>query len=210
MKITKYPHSCVMAEEAGARILIDPGSFSPGAEEVTGLTAIFITHQHGDHMDLDKVKALAKNNPDVQVVADEQSAELLQQEGIQATAVKHGDTFDVGGVPVAVFGEWHVPIHSSLPNVKNVGYLIGGRFFHPGDSFTNPEAAVEILAFVAAAPFAKVQDSVDHVNAVKPKIAVPIHEKVSSNPAMLYNMMKGVISEGIELMVIEDGQTVEV
>lgn len=210
MKITKYGHSCVVVEDDGVRLLIDPGSFSPGAEEASDLAGILITHQHGDHMDMDKVMALQKNNPGVQVIADEQSAELLQQQSIQARGVKQGDTFEVNGLPVAVFGEWHVPIHPSLPNVKNVGFLIGGRFFHPGDSFTNPEAAVEILAFVAAAPFAKVADSIDHVNAVKPKKAVPIHEKVSSKPDMLFSMIRGAISDGTELLVIEEGQTVEV
>ena len=209
MKVTKYPHACVLIEEGEAKLLIDPGMFSSGFESLTDLTAILITHQHGDHLDIDKVKALLTNNPDVQVVSDEETAEILSKEGIQAKAVKQGDQFEVAGVPVAVYGEWHVPIHDKLPNVKNVGYLVGGRFFHPGDSFTNPQTAIEILGFVAAAPFAKVQDSIDHVNGVKPKVAIPIHEKVSAAPEMLYDMIKGGLDEGIEFLALRDGESKE-
>jgi hypothetical protein len=34
--------------------------------------------------------------------------------------------------------------------VPNVGYLIGGRLFHPGDAFTPPGQPVEVLAVPAA------------------------------------------------------------
>lgn len=209
MKVTKYGHSCLLIEEGEAKLLFDPGMFSEGVEEITGLTAILITHQHGDHVAFDKIKALQKNNSDVQIFSDHATVDVLAKEGIQSKGVKQGDSFEVAGVPVAVFGEWHAVIHPKLPNVPNVGYLVNRRLFHPGDAFTNPEEAVEILAFVAAAPFAKVSESVEQINAVRPKIAIPIHEKVSAVPEMLFSMIQGGLDEGIEFVALKDGESRE-
>jgi L-ascorbate metabolism protein UlaG (beta-lactamase superfamily) len=209
MKITKYGHCCMLVEEGSARLLIDPGGFSQGFENLTDLTAILITHEHGDHFDLDKVKALLANNSSAHVICDVGTAEILSKEGIQAQAVKHGDIVEPGRVKVAVFGEWHAPIHPSLPKMPNIGFLIAGRFFHPGDAFTNPEEAVELLGLPAAAPWAKVSESIDYANEIKPKIAIPMHEKVSAAPEMMYTMIQSALAEGIELVVIEDGQTKE-
>ena len=40
MKITKFGHSCLLIEDANARILLDPGSFAQGDEDLTGLHAM--------------------------------------------------------------------------------------------------------------------------------------------------------------------------
>lgn len=37
MRLTKFGHSCLLVEEGGARVLLDPGSFSEGFEELDGL-----------------------------------------------------------------------------------------------------------------------------------------------------------------------------
>ena len=44
MRITHLGHSCLLVETAGQRILIDPGVFSHGFEELTDLSAVLITH----------------------------------------------------------------------------------------------------------------------------------------------------------------------
>ena len=51
MRLTKFGHSCLLVEEQGARMLLDPGTLSDGFEELQGLTAILYTHQHADHLD---------------------------------------------------------------------------------------------------------------------------------------------------------------
>ena len=40
VRLTRYGHSCLLVESAGARILVDPGGFSHGFEELTGLDAV--------------------------------------------------------------------------------------------------------------------------------------------------------------------------
>lgn len=63
MKITKFAHSCLLIEVAGAKILTDLGSWNPEIPEVSGLNAILITHEHTDHFDIEKLKAVVSNNP---------------------------------------------------------------------------------------------------------------------------------------------------
>ena len=50
MRLTRFGHSCLLVEEGGARVLLDPGSFSEGFETLEGLTAVCVTHQHVDHV----------------------------------------------------------------------------------------------------------------------------------------------------------------
>jgi hypothetical protein len=52
--------------------------------------------------------------------------------------VHDGQELDLGGVGVRVAGRDHAVIHPDIPVVPNVGYLVGGRLFHPGDAFTPP------------------------------------------------------------------------
>ena len=60
MRLTKFGHSCLLVEEGGARVLLDPGSFSEGFEELDGLTAVCLTHHHGDHLDAERVRRVLK------------------------------------------------------------------------------------------------------------------------------------------------------
>ncbi|MCA1695075.1 MAG: MBL fold metallo-hydrolase, partial [Actinobacteria bacterium] len=46
MEITHFGHSCVLLDTGSARLLIDPGTWSEGFEDLTGLDAVLITHQH--------------------------------------------------------------------------------------------------------------------------------------------------------------------
>jgi len=161
-------------------LLVDPGNFSKGFEDAQGVDAILITHQHQDHLVLDNVKKVTAKNPGCKVYADEESAGQLAESGVKAQAVHAGDEFEVKGVKVEVFGEKHIVIHSDIPGIADVGYLVAGRLFYPGDAYTVPGKPVEILAAPAGGPWLKVQEAIDYVRAVKPKVAFPIHDAVLS------------------------------
>ena len=49
----------------------------------------------------------------------------------------------------------HAAIHPDVPQIANVGYLVDGLVLHPGDAFTVPDAAVELLLVPIAAPWLK-------------------------------------------------------
>lgn len=211
MRITKYGHACLLIEEGKAKFLIDPGAFSKGFEGVTGLSAVLITHQHADHLVAENIKALLAANPEAKVLADEGSVMVLSEAGVMAYAVHEGDEQTIAGVKVAVFGKDHAVIHPDIPGIPDVGYMIAERFFYPGDSYTVPGRPVEVLAAPAGAPWLKLSEAVDYVRAVKPKVAIPVHDAVLAMPEMNYGLMKRLTADtGIEVRVVENGQTTEV
>jgi L-ascorbate metabolism protein UlaG (beta-lactamase superfamily) len=211
MKITKYGHACLLVEAESARLLLDPGAYSSGFEELTDLDAILITHEHPDHLVADNIKALLKRNPDAIVLADEVSAALLQEAGVEVTAMHDGDKQDIKGVVVQALGSEHAEIHSTIPRAVNVGYRIDGGFYYPGDALTVPEFTVEVLAIPAAAPWSKVSETIDYLLAVKPKLMIPVHDGFLSRPSLYIQMLGRFAGQaGTELKVLETGESVEV
>ena len=77
MQVTHFGHSCVLLDTGAARLLIDPGNFSQGFEGLTGLDAVLVTHQHPDHLDLERLPALLRANPDAQLIVDSGTAGQL-------------------------------------------------------------------------------------------------------------------------------------
>jgi L-ascorbate metabolism protein UlaG (beta-lactamase superfamily) len=193
-------------------MLLDPGSFSKGFEELEGLTAVCFTHQHVDHLDRERLRVLLDRNPGVRVISDEGSAEALGEAGAEAEVVHDGDELEIAGVGVRVVGRDHAVIHPDVPVVPNVGYLLGGRLFHPGDALTVPGQPVEVLAVPAGAPWLKVSESVDYLREVRPKVAVPVHEQVLSaiGTSLHYRQLEQLGARGDTMFrVLDDGRPLE-
>ena len=211
MRLTKFGHSCLLVEEGGARVLLDPGSFSEGFETLEGLTAVCLTHQHIDHVDPERVRPLLDRNPGVRVVSDEGSAEALGEAGADVEVVHDGDELALGGLALRVVGRDHAAVHPEVPVVPNVGYLVGGRLFHPGDALTMPGEPVEVLAVPAGAPWLKLADAVDYLRKVGPRVAVPVHEKVLSEVGISshYRLLERLGGPGTAFEVLDDGRPVE-
>ncbi|HEU4900828.1 MAG TPA: MBL fold metallo-hydrolase [Actinomycetota bacterium] len=212
MRLTKLGHSCLLVEEGGARLLLDPGNLSQGFEELEGLTAVLFTHQHADHLDQQRLRGLLDRNPGVRVISDPGSAEPLGQAGVEAEVVADGQELDAGGVGIRVAGRDHAVIHPDIPVVPNVGYLVGGRLFHPGDAFTQPGQPVEVLAVPAGAPWLKLSEPIDYLRAVRPRVAVPVHDQVLSGAgrSIHYRQLEQLgAREGTTLRSLDDGAPVE-
>jgi L-ascorbate metabolism protein UlaG (beta-lactamase superfamily) len=212
MRLTKFGHSCLLVEEGQARILLDPGTLSHGFEALEGLTAILYTHQHVDHLDAGRLAGLLDRSPRVRVVSDEGSAKSLGDAGAEVQVVHDGDELEIGGLAVRVVGRDHAVIHPDVPVVPNVGYLIGGRVFHPGDALTVPGQATEVLALPAGAPWLKVSESIDYLREVGPSVGVPVHEQVLSavGITLWYRMLQQVGAKGsTTVRVLDDGKPVE-
>lgn len=208
MRLTKFHHSCVLVETEQARVLIDPGTFTPGFEDLTDLTAVLVTHQHPDHVDVDRLPILLERNPSAALYADEGTVGLLAGTSIDATAVHSGDILDVG-VAVSVHGGTHGVVHPDVPVIPNVAYLVDGRFYHPGDSWATPGTDVEILGLPTGAPWIKTSEAVDFLRAQRPRVAVPIHEAILARPAMYYALFERLKPQATELAIIEPGASRE-
>ena len=85
MKLTHHGHSCIELDAGGVRVLFDPGTFS-SFDDVKGVDAIVVTHQHADHLDPGAIDSLRAENPDAVWFAEPQTAQLLADKGVEATA----------------------------------------------------------------------------------------------------------------------------
>jgi L-ascorbate metabolism protein UlaG (beta-lactamase superfamily) len=186
LTLTKFAHACVRLETAGTVIVIDPGAFS-GPEALEGADAVLVTHEHFDHVVPETLRAAAATNPDLEVWTNPALAAHFADLGGRVHAVTHGDTFAVGGaggVPVHVHGEKHAVIHRDIPEIDNVGFLVAGRVFHPGDAFTVPEEPVPTLLVPVSGPWLRIGEAVDYVREVAPADAYTIHEALLSDIGM--------------------------
>lgn len=180
MQLTHFGHSCLLAEFDRTRVLFDPGNFAHGFEGITGLSAILLTHQHPDHVDVARLPALLAGNPDAALYADPQTTAQL---GEPCRAVHVGDELKIGELTVRAVGGRHAVIHPELPAIENISYLVDdgehrARFMHPGDALFVPTEPVDVLAAPAAAPWMKISEAVDYLRAVAPARAVPIHQGI--------------------------------
>ena len=181
MRITTLGHSCVRLDHEGRTVVVDPGVFSaPDAAE--GADAILITHEHMDHVVPDRLREAAVKNPDLEIWTN--PALAAQFKDLGAKAVTHGDAFTVAGLDVHVYGEKHATIHSDIPLVDNVGFLIGGQVFHPGDALTVPEERVPTLLAPVAAPWMKISEAVEYVREVAAERVFLIHGAILAEPAL--------------------------
>lgn len=209
MQLVHYGHSCVFAETATARMLIDPGTFSSGFEELTGLDAVLITHQHRDHLDTERLPGLLAANPDAEVITDAGSADALAEAGVAHRIVEPGERPQLGGTPVDVLGGEHAEIHPDIPIVANNAYLIEGVLLHPGDSFTSPPESIEALLLPTAAPWLKGSDAVEYMRAVAAPVAIPIHQGLLSRPEVYYSLFRQLAPPRTSIHVAEHGEALE-
>lgn len=183
MRVTKFVHSCVRIADGDRALLIDPGIWTePGAYE--GIDEILITHEHVDHVDVEALTARAAANSALLVRAPEPVAEQLAAVGVPVQTVSVGDHVTVAGFGVDVVGGLHADIYDGLPGCANVGFVVEGRVYHPGDALVVPDTGVELLLVPASAPWLKLAEAIDFVRAVAPARAIPIHDAVLADRAV--------------------------
>jgi L-ascorbate metabolism protein UlaG (beta-lactamase superfamily) len=175
VQLTKHGHACVVLSDGDRRLVVDPGAFTADAAWV-GASALLITHEHPDHFVPAKVRAALDADPALEVWTNTSVAEQLDGVGSRVHVVGAGDTFTAAGLEVSVHGEWHAVIHPEIPRVRNVGFLVEGTVFHPGDALTVPEVAVPTLLLPAHAPWSKTGELIDYLREVGAQRALAVHD----------------------------------
>ncbi|MCJ1681311.1 MBL fold metallo-hydrolase [Streptomyces sp. APSN-46.1] len=194
MKLTKRLHSCVQLEKDGRVLVIDPGAFSE-SDAGLGADALLVTHEHPDHFDEGRLRAALDANPATELwTLRSVAGQLAPAYPGRVHTVGHGDTFTAAGFDVQVHGELHAVIHPDIPRITNVGYLVDGSLFHPGDALTVPEAPVDTLMLPVHAPWNKIAEVIDYLRAVKPRRAIDIHDAYLSDLARpIYDTALGAL-----------------
>lgn len=197
MRITKLGHCCLVLEGDGATLLTDPGSFSDAQNGLTGIDAVLITHEHGDHLHIDSLKEVLKNNPTALVIGNSAVAKLVGERiaDTQVVVVGDGQSTLVKDITVEGFGTYHAPIYQTMGLVENTGYMVDGMFYFPGDNFHNPGKPVDILALPVAGPWMKMSDAIDFAKEVKPRVAFGVHD------GMVQPFFRGFIGQALKMFV---------
>jgi L-ascorbate metabolism protein UlaG (beta-lactamase superfamily) len=208
MRIVKYTHACVRLESGDRALVIDPGSFSE-EEPLDGAEAVLITHEHVDHLDTAKLA----RHPDLRIWTNAAVADLLTDvDPERVEVVAAGSAFTAAGFEVEVYGERHEVIHPDLPDVPNVGFLVDGSFFHPGDAFTVLDRPIQTLLVPISAPWLRGRDSVDYIRAVKPGLALAAHDGLLNDIGL--DVQSGLVERlsaaaGIEYRRLDPGTALD-
>ena len=206
-KITKFVHSCLLVETPDRVALFDPGMMSVSAiniDNISKLDDIFITHQHGDHIDMDLIKKLVSKFPDVRITAPGDVVEMLVAENIKAVSTPSEG--------VVFFEAPHEQVEPLFPTVEEIGIHYLDSLSHPGDSHSFRESKA-ILALPVTAPWGATVKAVNLAIQLKPKHILPIHDWHWSDDArhgMYGGMEQAFAKEGITFHKLETGQPLDV
>ncbi|MFV0464040.1 MAG: MBL fold metallo-hydrolase [Nostocoides sp.] len=179
MQLTHLGHACLLIEMADERILVDPGNMAADWDEVTGLSAVVITHQHPDHLDQDRLPRLLRSNPEALVLCDTGSADILR--GMAADpVVQTGTEHQVGQVRIRPVGDMHAVIHEDLPRIPNIGVVFSAEgepsLYHTGDALDGDPGRVDVVSFPLSAPWQASKEMVAFLRRVDAAVAVPVHD----------------------------------
>ena len=179
MKITYCGHSAFIIEDKDFKAIIDP--FITGnpstccrSDEIDGLTHIFVTHDHSDH--LGDCIELADNN-DALVITSFEISNFLNDNGVRT----HG--MHIGGRYRFDFGT--VKLTAALHGGNPCGFVIevgGKKIYHAGDTGLTYDMKllegenIDLALLPIGGNFTMdIDDAVKAVEFIKPNKVIPMH-----------------------------------
>ena len=205
LEITFVGHGSLMMKFAGKIIHIDPFSRLIEYQKLPRADLILITHQHGDHLDLEAVEML-RGEKTVIVLAPGCAGQLKD-----ATVLKNGDTQTVFGITIEAVPAYNLvhkrpdenPFH---PQGEGNGYILTfgkTRVYVAGDTENTPEMKalknIDIAFLPMNLPYTMTPEMVaDAAKAFRPKILYPYHFG-ETDPVKAVELLKG--SKDIEVRI---------
>ena len=209
MKVSKHIHSCLLVEEQGKTVLVDPGKYSYESkaldiERLSSLDAIAITHEHSDHMYIPWIKEVVAKFPNVEIITNSSAGKILQEQGLQVNTA--GNKFiKMSPLP-------HEKVFDTTSPVENVSVTLFGKMTSVGDSFSSIQPA-DIVAFPVVAPWGSATQAMLHASKVKTKVMIPIHDyhwKDEYRKEFYVRFREYLKPFGIDFKAVETGEVIEV
>jgi L-ascorbate metabolism protein UlaG (beta-lactamase superfamily) len=179
MNITKHEHACVVLEDQGKKVIIDPGEYTPTFGSLDNVVAVVVTHVHADHFNNDHLQQIIQANPDVVIFTTDEIVNSWQDR--HAKAVHAYEDHEAGPFRFRFYGDKHAVIHPSVARPDNIGVAVNGSFYYPGDSLVEADIDVQVLAIPASAPWLKIGDAMDLITVTAPKRVFRTHDALLSD-----------------------------
>lgn len=191
MKITYLGHSAIILEEGDFKAIVDP--FISGNEQATakvadikGITHIFVSHGHDDH--IGDTEEIAKAN-NALIIANAEISSFLGAKGLNTHAMHIGGRhkFDFGTVKLtlALHGSGISTDHGTMDGGNPCGFIIevnGKKVYHAGDTGLTMDMQlledenIDVALLPIGGNFTMdIDDAVKAVSMIKPKSTIPIH-----------------------------------
>jgi L-ascorbate metabolism protein UlaG (beta-lactamase superfamily) len=212
MKLTKYGHACVFIESGdGKRLIIDPGEFTELPDGLGGVIAVVCTHVHGDHTDARNIQKIVDANPDVVVIANDESMKVLDAVSCKKEIITSQRTKEIAGFTLAFYPLDHAVIWQGSP-CKNLAVKVNDFYYHSGDSFFVIDERVNIAGVPVSGPWLKMGEAIQFVHEVKADIVVPIHNGLLNDAGHenAHKWLKNTMGDTQkELILLQNGESVE-
>ena len=206
MRITKYEHSCVVIEEGGRQLVIDPGKFAKSFKPTNAIDCVVVTHVHSDHFDSAILKEIKALNPDVMICTTAQVAEQIPD--LAPDIVDANRSCAHGPFHSSFYGGQH----ELYERFANVGVMVNDTFYYPGDSYAKPGRPIKVLGAPAAAPWLRVTEAYQFIKDCGAKKVIPMHNILLSDEGkeIHYKILSDATGEvGGEWAPLGVGETLE-
>ncbi len=178
-------HASLFFEFDSKIIHVDPVSGMGNYNSYPKADLIIITHHHGDHLDINAINLIKKEN--TKIILTEKCKEI--NEGLADVIImKNSDLLTINGLEIEAIPAYNIenkrpngdPFH---PKGEGNGYIInfgGKRVFIAGDTENTPEIKalknIDIAFLPMNLPYTMTPEMVaDAAKAFKPKILYPYH-----------------------------------
>lgn len=192
IKISPVTHGSLVLEFDDKTVYIDPYGGAEGFKDKSKPDLVLVTDIHGDHLDLNTLKALEIGDADFMVpqAVKDMMNDLNPKKII---TLKNGDKTTWGNLTVEALPMYNLPESSDSRHVKGRGngYIItygNKRIYVSGDTEDIPEMRnlknIDVAFVCMNEPYTMtVEQAADAVLAFKPKVIYPYHFRGSGGLA---------------------------
>lgn len=204
MKVTRFFQSCLLIEDKGALILIDPSGHEKDRIGKFGeLDAVFYTHEHSDHFDAEMAQTFVEQGI-APVFANASTAKQIKA---SKTVVKDGQEFNINGLSIKALELSHCLMIDGSKGPQNTGYLIGGQLFHSGDGTELSGLKVDILAGPIAGPDVSFKDICFFAKQISAKTLLPLHYDYIGTKPEIPVTFSGFFKQPFKIKIIDQGES---